>query len=294
MSPLTVPMTILPIGSTPVSASNGRRISIPPFIEFAASKTSGTNRMPSRKSMPTMRMPSTRASFSTRSADQPRFRKMRVASSTSVFSPLYKSSWTCSVSSSSLREPKSNSPSFGSVIYVSMCNFSSRHRTLRGPRRLHGKSQLSSRVVVLRLQHAGMRHSGHRRRAALCRAAGDIGVQGFDDRGIAWRGDITRQYVLPNAARPLGGRFGAVVGPTAGIAPIGDQRRVERAAISLHGMCASEEMTSGPHLGNGVEREIGGRCADRLKHLGKHLQHFDVEDELLVRGRQPAFEPACR
>ena len=46
---------------------------MPPFIEFAASSTSGTNRMPSRKSMPTMRMPSTRASFSTRSADQPRF-----------------------------------------------------------------------------------------------------------------------------------------------------------------------------------------------------------------------------
>ena len=66
MSPLTVPMTILPIGSTPVSASSGRRISMPPFIELAASSTSGTNRMPSRKSMPTMRMPSTSASFRTR------------------------------------------------------------------------------------------------------------------------------------------------------------------------------------------------------------------------------------
>ena len=39
----------------------------PTFIALAASSTSGTNRMPSRKSMPTMRMPSTRASFSTRS-----------------------------------------------------------------------------------------------------------------------------------------------------------------------------------------------------------------------------------
>ena len=67
MSPLTVPITILPIGSTPVSASSGRRISMPPFMALAASSTSGTNRMPSRKSMPTMRMPSTSASFSTRS-----------------------------------------------------------------------------------------------------------------------------------------------------------------------------------------------------------------------------------
>ncbi len=72
MSPLTVPMTILPIGGTPVSASSGRRISMPPFIELAASSTSGTNRMPSRKSMPTMRMPSTSASFRVLSALQPR------------------------------------------------------------------------------------------------------------------------------------------------------------------------------------------------------------------------------
>ena len=41
MSPLTVPITILPIGSAPVSASSGRRISMPAFIAFAASSTSG-------------------------------------------------------------------------------------------------------------------------------------------------------------------------------------------------------------------------------------------------------------
>ncbi len=45
-----------PLGA-PVSASSGRRISIPAFIAFAASSTSGTKRMPSRKSIPTMRMP---------------------------------------------------------------------------------------------------------------------------------------------------------------------------------------------------------------------------------------------
>ena len=38
--------------ATPVSASSGRRIAMPAFIAFAASSTSGTNRMPSRKSMP--------------------------------------------------------------------------------------------------------------------------------------------------------------------------------------------------------------------------------------------------
>ena len=62
MSPLTVPMTILPRRGAPVAISNGRRMDMPAFMELAASSTSGTNRMPSRKSMPTMRMPSTSAS----------------------------------------------------------------------------------------------------------------------------------------------------------------------------------------------------------------------------------------
>ena len=66
MSPLTVPMTTLPIGSAPVSARSGRRIAMPAFIALAARRTSGTNRMPSRKSMPTIFMPATSASSRTR------------------------------------------------------------------------------------------------------------------------------------------------------------------------------------------------------------------------------------
>ena len=87
MSPLTVPMTTLPIGSAPVSASSGRRISIPAFIALADSSTSGTNRIPSRKSMPTMRMPSTSASVSTLSGPQPRSRRIVVPSTISSASP---------------------------------------------------------------------------------------------------------------------------------------------------------------------------------------------------------------
>ena len=87
MSPFTVPITILPMRGTPVSASSGRRIAMPAFIALAASSTSGTNRMPSRKSMPTMRMPSTSASFSTLSALQPRPSRMFVPSSISAASP---------------------------------------------------------------------------------------------------------------------------------------------------------------------------------------------------------------
>ena len=51
---------------------------MPAFMAFAASSTSGTNRIPSRKSMPTMRIPSTSASLSTRSAPQPRSSRMFV------------------------------------------------------------------------------------------------------------------------------------------------------------------------------------------------------------------------
>jgi hypothetical protein len=61
MSPLTVPITILPMRGAPVSASSGFRIAMPPFIALAAISTSGTKRMPSRKSLPTMVMPPTSA-----------------------------------------------------------------------------------------------------------------------------------------------------------------------------------------------------------------------------------------
>ena len=87
MSPLTVPMTTLPIGLAPVSARSGRRIAMPAFIALAARRTSGTKRMPSRKSMPTIRMPSTRASLRTRSGPQPRPSRMFVPSTISAAMP---------------------------------------------------------------------------------------------------------------------------------------------------------------------------------------------------------------
>ena len=87
MSPFTVPITTLPMGSAPVSASSGRRISMPAFMALADSSTSGTNRMPSRKSMPTMRMPSTRASSRTRCALKPRPSSRLVPSTISAAMP---------------------------------------------------------------------------------------------------------------------------------------------------------------------------------------------------------------
>ena len=87
MSPLTVPMTTLPTGRAPVSARSGRRMPIPAFMALADSSTSGTNRIPSRKSMPTMRMPSTRASSRTFDGPQPRPRRIMVPSKISSARP---------------------------------------------------------------------------------------------------------------------------------------------------------------------------------------------------------------
>ena len=111
MSPLTVPITIFPIEGAPVSASRGRRMDMPPFIALAASSTSGTKRIPSRKSMPTIRIPSTRASFRTLSGPHPRSKRMLVPSSISSFSPSYRSSCICCTSSSSGRVERSRSSS---------------------------------------------------------------------------------------------------------------------------------------------------------------------------------------
>ena len=101
ISPLTVPMTILPTGLAPVSARIGLRRAMPAFIALADISTSGTNRIPSRKSTPTIVMPATSASSSTRAASQPRSRRICVPSAISSARPSYRSSCICSTSSSS-------------------------------------------------------------------------------------------------------------------------------------------------------------------------------------------------
>src|SRR6516162_2560694 len=230
MSPLTVPITILPIGGTPVSASRGRRISMPPFMAFAASSTSGTKRMPSRKSMPTMRIPSTSASFSVFSAFQPRSRNMCVASSTSTLSPLYRSSCTCSVSSWSLRSRKLNSASASAIVEISMRDRGLATRAAAATRMLKSKvtpglilrdGGVSASDSLLR-QPLGLRDRGHglrrcRRWLALAclalgaRRAAELGAVAA---GKVWRrleaagcGDIDNrhrglQQQLPGATQP--------------------------------------------------------------------------------------------
>ncbi len=65
ISPFTVPMTNVPWRGAPLSIKSGRRIAMPSFMALAAINTSGTKRIPSRKSLPTMSMPGTSPSVIT-------------------------------------------------------------------------------------------------------------------------------------------------------------------------------------------------------------------------------------
>ena len=66
----------------------GRSVVITAFVALAARSTSGTKRIPSRKSIPTSRVPATSASPRTRSAGQPRARSISVPSTISQLTPL--------------------------------------------------------------------------------------------------------------------------------------------------------------------------------------------------------------
>ena len=51
-------------------------------------------------------------------------------------------------------------------------------------------------------------------------------------------------------------------------------------------------MSARPDLADGVEAELVGGEGERLEQLGEHLQHLDVDDELLLRRREAALQPA--
>src|SRR5215472_7316952 len=256
MSPLTVPITILPIGGTPVSASSGRRISMPPFIEFAASSTSGTNRIPSRKSIPTMRMPSTSASFSVLSAFQPRSRNMRVASSTSALSPLYRSSCTCSMSSWSLRSRKLNSASASAIGEISM----------RG-RGLAARAAASTQMLRSKVPHGlpASRRGRVRKRQALLRPCVSR------DRGHGLR-CCRRSLAL--ACLTLGARRAAKLGAVAA-------RKVRRRLEAARGGDVDDRH-------RGLHQQLPGATQPQLQVVTlRHAIQVPLEEPLDLAAREP-------
>src|SRR5215472_8008143 len=100
-SPLTVPMTILPIVCAPVSASNGLRIASAPAIALPAISISGTKKSPRSNRAPTSSRAGISASYSSVSGPMPSSSPCRVRASTSgalptsvcSYSPLRMSSW---------------------------------------------------------------------------------------------------------------------------------------------------------------------------------------------------------
>ncbi len=81
-SPLTVPMTNLPMVSTPVSASSGRRTSMAPAIARPAMSISGTKKSPRSNRAPTSSRDGIRASNSSDCGSIPWSRAWWVSSST--------------------------------------------------------------------------------------------------------------------------------------------------------------------------------------------------------------------
>ena len=81
-SPLTVPMTMVPIAAAPVSASSGRRISSAPAMALPAMSISGTKKSPRSNRAPTSSSDGISASYSSVSGPSPMARPSLVSSST--------------------------------------------------------------------------------------------------------------------------------------------------------------------------------------------------------------------
>ena len=86
-SPLTVPITILPIVWAPVSASSGRRISSAPAIALPAMSISGTKKSPRSNRAPTSSSDGISASYSSVSGPRPWASPALVSSSTAGLLP---------------------------------------------------------------------------------------------------------------------------------------------------------------------------------------------------------------
>src|SRR5579862_3780218 len=100
------------------------------------------------------------------------------------------------------------------------------------------------------------------------------------------------QRVAPYRGRPLGGGLRAGLGPGTEVAPVGDERRVEGIAIALHRVRSGEEVTARADFRHRLDTDLVPRGGDRLEELGEHLQHLDIENELLERCVEATLEPA--
>src|SRR5262249_53880764 len=123
--------------------------------------------------------------------------------------------------------------------------------------------------------------AGARRESAClpCRRRTAFAASPFDEspelflRGSLERWRLERcERLAPHGGGALRRGLGASLDPRAIVAPIGDQRRVERIAVALHGVRRGEEVSTGPDFGNRIDADFFRRRRYRLKELGEHLQ----------------------
>src|SRR5215469_16139616 len=90
--------------------------------------------------------------------------------------------------------------------------------------------------------------SGDGSRATLCAAPRCKLGKCLEDRRVTTRYLIFAQLPLPHPRCPLGCGLGPALLPLAVIPPVGNQWRVERRPIPLHGMSGSKEVPPRPDL----------------------------------------------
>src|SRR6185503_13624731 len=84
----------------------------------------------------------------------------------------------------------------------------------------------------------------------------------------------------------------AVLLPGFEVAPVGQERLVERGLITRERVRGAEEVPAWADLGDRIQAELVVVDLWRLQDARHLLEQLGVEDQLLERGGQPAFEPA--
>ena len=92
--------------------------------------------------------------------------------------------------------------------------------------------------------------------------------------------------------RPLGRGPRAILLPRLEVAPVREDRLVERGLVPRERVRRAEEVAARADLGDRVEPELVVVDRERHEDLGHLLEQLGVEDQLLERRRQPALEPA--
>ena len=131
-----------------------------------------------------------------------------------------------------------------------------------------------------------------RRGRDLALAPGDESVDRLGDRRVHRRLLVLGEELLPDPVGPFRGGPRAVRLPRLEVAPVGQERPVERRLVALERVGRAEEVAARPDLGDRVDAQRRLVDHDRLEHLGDHLQDLRVDDELLERGGEAALEPA--